>query len=93
LLFSAPLLFAARGTWRWSEWSHLADVAVLLAGVWLLGLPVATALFSAFFLRWRFAVPWWQGALAGITVALFQWGLFERWLEIPLGLGRLGTLL
>lgn len=94
VLFSAPLLFATgTGAWRWQQWSHLLDVALLLAAVWLFGLPIASAIFSVLFLRWRFAVPWWQGLLAGVTVALFQWGLFERWLEIPLDSGRLGALL
>ena len=92
LLFSAPLLLSARatpGTWRWSQWSHLVDVAMLLVAIWLVGLPIATAVFSVVFLRWRFAMPWWQGLVAGLSVAVFQWALFEQWLEIPLDTGRL----
>lgn len=96
LLFSAPLLLAPRaqaGTWSWQPWSQLGDVALLLVGVWLVGLPLATLAFSTVFLRRRFATPWWQGLLAGAVAALLQWALFVRWLEIPLGAGLLEALL
>ncbi len=40
-----------------------------------------------------FGVPWIQSALTGGVVALFQWVLFVRWLEIPLDAGLLQPLL
>ena len=101
LLFVLPLALAGRppnasadpGAERTTGWILLLDVAALLCGVWLAGLPIASALFVALYTALRFRLAWRKALVAGIAVALFEWGLFDRWLEIPLDAGLLQRLL
>ena len=96
LLFVLPLVLAgaSRATVerRAGGWSLLLDIAALLLGVWLVGLPIASFVFVAAYTRLRFRLSWMTALTAGVTVALFEWALFERLLEIPLDTGILQRL-
>jgi hypothetical protein len=93
LLFLLPLVLAgasgAAAERRSGGWSLLLDVAALLLGVWLVGLPIASFVFVAAYTRLRFRLSWITALAAGASVALFEWALFERLLEIPLDTGIL----
>lgn len=97
LIFVLPLILAhqPRAPARPAAdagWAQFFDIAAFLLGVWLIGLPAASAAFVCLYLALRFALPWHKAAVSGLLVALFQWGFFVRWLEIPLDAGRLERL-
>jgi hypothetical protein len=72
--------------------SVLLPALVYVAGVQLIGIYVASAVYITVFMRWLGKYPWPRsaGVGAGVSVVLFL--MFEVWFKVPLFKGALDPL-
>jgi hypothetical protein len=64
--------------------SVLLPAAVYVAGVQLIGIYVASAVYIAVFMRWLGRYPWPKSATVGVTVSIALFLMFEVWFKVPL---------
>jgi hypothetical protein len=64
--------------------SVLLPAVVYVAGVQLIGIYVASAVYIAVFMRWLGKYPWPKSATVGVTVSIALFLMFEVWFKVPL---------
>jgi len=64
--------------------SILLPAAVYVAGVQLIGIYVASAIYVTAFMRWLGKYPWPRSAAVGAGVSVVLFLMFEVWFKVPL---------
>jgi hypothetical protein len=72
--------------------SVLLPAVVYVAGVQLIGIYVASAVYITMFMRWLGKYPWPGSAAVGAGVSMVLFVMFEVWFKVPLFKGALDPL-
>lgn len=73
--------------------SVLLPMVVYVAGIWGLGIYLASALLIGWFMRRHGGYGWGPAAAVGVGVPLAVFAVFEKWFLVPLPKGPLERLL
>jgi hypothetical protein len=80
--------FVDRGALR-QVLSVLIPAGLFVAGIQLIGIYVAAAVYIAVFMHWLGRYPWRKSVPLGIAVSVFVFVMFELWFLVPLYRGAL----
>jgi hypothetical protein len=72
--------------------SVLLPAVVYVAGVQLIGIYVASAIYVTVFMRWLGKYPWPRSAAVGAGVSAVLFLMFEVWFKVPLFKGAYDPL-
>ncbi len=72
--------------------SVLLPATVYIAGIQLIGIYVASAIYVAVFMRWLGKYPWPKGAVVGFVMSVLLFLMFEVWFKVPLFKGAYDPL-
>jgi len=72
--------------------SVLLPAVVYVAGVQLIGIYVASAVYIMVFMRWLGKYPWPKSAAVGVGVSVVLFLMFEVWFKVPLFKGAYDPL-
>ena len=72
--------------------SVLLPAAVYVAGIQLIGIYVASAVYIMVFMRWLGKYPWPKSATVGAIVSASLFFMFEIWFKVPLYKGAFDPL-
>ena len=72
--------------------SVLLPAAVYVAGIQLIGIYVASAVYIMVFMRWLGKYPWPKSATVGAIVSASLFFMFEIWFKVPLYKGAYDPL-
>mgnify|MGYP003479195400 FL=1 len=72
--------------------SVLLPAVVYVAGVQLIGIYVASAIYITMFMRWLGKYPWPRSMAIGAGVSVVLFLMFEVWFKVPLFKGAFDPL-